>query len=232
MAEIKGLEKFAPKDFPGFISSTVFLGGCNFRCPYCHNAELVLSPEKLQTFPVDYFLTYLDSRKGWLEGVCFTGGEPLIHSDLEVLLSAVKKRDLLVKLDTNASYPERLEELMQDGLIDYVAVDIKTSPERYSEAVGVDVNFEDIQRSIDLIKDSGLRSMFRITAVPGLVDKEDIERIAHLLSGAELFQIQQFMPVNTLDPSYQKKRPYSQEELQSLAEVAEPFFSKIQIEGI
>ena len=95
MVEIKGLEKFAPKDFPGFISSTVFLGGCNFRCPYCHNTELVLRPEKLQTFPKEYFFSYLDSREGWLEGVCFTGGEPLIHRDLKDLLSM---RKLLVVL--------------------------------------------------------------------------------------------------------------------------------------
>jgi len=232
LVEIKGLEKFAPKDFPGYISSTVFLGGCNFRCPFCHNSELVLHPERLQTFPSDYFLSHLDSRKGWLEGVCFSGGEPLIHQDLEALLSVVKKRDLLAKLDTNGAFPEKLRDLIQKDLIDWIAVDMKSSPEKYAKAVGSEVDHRKIQESIDIVRNSSVQVIFRTTAVPGLVDAEDIGRIARMLSGADLFVIQQFVPVNTLDPEYQKKKPYSKEELQSFSEVAAPFFSRVHIEGI
>ena len=101
MVEIKGLEKFSPRDYPGVISATVFLGSCNFRCPYCHNAGLVLNPDDLPTFPMDYFTHFLDSRKDWLEGICITGGEPLLHPDLADFLTLLKKRNLLVKLDTN-----------------------------------------------------------------------------------------------------------------------------------
>ncbi len=131
MVEIKGLEKFAPRDFPGHISSTVFLGGCNFRCPFCHNSDLVLRPEILPTFPLDYFLSFLDSRKGWLEGICISGGEPLLQDDLETLLILIKGRNLLVKIDTNGSFPSRLEDLIRKRLIDHVAMDVKAPLKRY-----------------------------------------------------------------------------------------------------
>ena len=108
VVEIKGLEKFAPKDFPGFVSATFFVGGCNFRCPFCHNADLVLRPDSLTDFPMDYVLAFLDSREGWLEGICITGGEPLFHAEIDVLLQVIKDRDLLIKLDTNGSFPDRL----------------------------------------------------------------------------------------------------------------------------
>ena len=125
MVAVKGLEKFAPKDFPGFIASTVFLGGCNFRCPFCHNAELVLRPERLADIPMDFFLAYLDSRKGWLEGICVTGGEPLLAEEIESFLTIIKQRGLLIKLDTNGSRPDTLERLLRADLIDRAAMDIK-----------------------------------------------------------------------------------------------------------
>jgi len=232
LVEIKGLEKFAPKDFPGFISSTVFLGGCNFRCPYCHNSDLVLRPEGLPTLPVDYFTSYLDSRKGWLEGICITGGEPLIHEDLEELLLLLKERDLLIKVDTNGSFPLRLEELVKKRLIDHVAMDLKAPLEKYSEVTGSKVKEEDIVKSIDIIKNSGLEYIFRTTVVPGLIDTEDIEKICQILRGAKIFQIQQFLPDNTIDKEYLQREPFSREKLQVFAEVAEPYFSEVLIEGI
>lgn len=232
MVEIKGLEKFAPKDFKGFISSTVFLGGCNFKCPFCHNSDLVLRPEKLPTFPLDYFISFLDARKGWLEGVCVSGGEPLLHEDLEVLLFLIKDRTLLVKLDTNGSYPSRLEKLIEKKLIDYIALDVKAPLERYPEVTCSEVNGEDIQRSIDIIKSSGLKHIFRLTVVPGFTGPEDIKKIIQMIKGAEVFQLQQFVPVNTLNSRYLKKRPYGKEEILSLAKIAEPYFSEVRIEGV
>ncbi len=232
MVEIKGLEKFAPKDFPGHISATVFLGGCNFRCPFCHNSDLVLRPEILPTFPVDYFLSFLDSRKGWLEGICISGGEPLYHEDLETLLIIIKDRNLLVKIDINGAFPSRLEDLIQKKLVDCVAMDIKAPLMRYKEVTGAEVNEEDIMRSVDIVKNSGLEYVFRTTLVPGLVGPEDIKKICQMLDGAKIFQLQQFVPLNTLDSRYLGKKPYGREEVQGFAKIAEPYFSEIRIEGI
>ena len=231
MVEIKGLEKFSSRDFPGHISSTVFLGGCTFRCPYCHNADLVLRPEAIQTIPVEIFLSYLDGRRGWLEGVCITGGEPLLHEDVEDLVRVVRDRGLLVKLDTNGSFPERLEKLLREGLFDWVAMDIKAPLERYREVTRSNVEVEAIVRSADLVRGSGVRSTFRTTVVPGLIEKEDIVKIGEWLSGAESYLIQQFVPHTTIDPAYLEKKPYGREELEELVEAARPYFKDARLEG-
>lgn len=232
MVEIKGLEKFGPKDFPGYISSTIFVGGCNFRCPYCHNSELVLRADRVPSFPLDYFLSFLDSRKGWLEGICVTGGEPLLHEDLEVLLSIIKDRGLLVKIDTNGSFPLRLEKLIDKGLVDRVAMDIKNSWEKYERTVGVKVKISEIKKSIDVIKNSGLDYIFRTTAVPGLVEKEDIRKISLVLNGSKTFQIQQFSPNNTLDELYRQRKPYSNQEIEAMVKIARAYFEQVRVEGI
>jgi pyruvate formate lyase activating enzyme len=231
VVEIKGLEKFSSRDFPGHISSTVFLGGCTFRCPYCHNSELVLRPQGLQTMPVDIFLSYLDGRKGWLEGICLSGGEPLLNEDLEDLVRVIRDRGLLVKLDTNGSFPDRLEKLLKDGLLDWVAMDVKAPLERYREVTRSNVVIEDIVRSADLVRHSGLRSTFRTTVVPGLLGRADILQIGEWLKGAGSYRIQQFVPHTTIDPAYLEKKPYSREELEALAEAARPFFKEAAVEG-
>jgi len=229
---VKGLEKFAPKDFPGFIASTVFLGGCNFRCPYCHNAELVLRPERLADIPLDFFLAYLDSRKGWLEGICVTGGEPLLADEIESFLTVIKQRGLLIKLDTNGSRPDRLEGLLEAGLVDRLAMDVKAPLERYREVTGSKVNADDIARSASILRDSGLPHLFRTTVVPGLIGVEDIEAIGRWLEGASVYQVQQFSPVGTLDAEYRRIKPYSRDEVKRLADAARPFFKDVLIEGI
>ncbi len=231
MVEIRGLEKFSSKDFPGHISSTVFLGGCTFRCPFCHNADLVLRPESYPVLSMDLFLSYLDSRKGWLEGVCVTGGEPLLSEDLEDLVRVVKERGLLVKLDTNGSLPGRLEKLVGEGLVDWIAMDIKAPLDRYSEVAGVSVRVEDIERSAAIVKGSGLTYMFRTTVVPGLLGREDIRRIGAWLEGADLYQLQQFVPHDTIDPAWLDVKPYPREEFVMLQEIARPFFKEVRVEG-
>lgn len=232
MVEIKGLEKFTPKDFPGYISSTVFLGGCNFMCPYCHNADLVLRPDSMPSFPLDYFLSFLDSRKDWLDGICVSGGEPLLHQDLEVLLSLIKERQLLVKVDTNGSFPVRLEEMVEKGLIDYVAMDIKSSFERYEQVVQAKVKIENIAKSIGIIKESGLDYTFRTTIVPGLVGLDDIKDMGQRLKGVKTFQIQQFVPQNTIDNTYAQIKPYSHKDIQEMVKLAETYFEKVKVEGL
>jgi len=232
VVEIKGLEKFAPKDFPGYISSTVFLGGCNFRCPYCHNSDLVLNSQTLPTVPMDYFIGFLDSRKNWLEGICVSGGEPLLNDDLEVLLCLIKERNLLVRIDTNGSFPSRLEGLIEERLVDQIAMDVKAPFERYNEVAGIQVNEENIQKSIDIIKNSGLEYVFRTTVVPGLVGPDDIRKISQMLNGAKIFQIQQFVPTNTLDSHYLRRKPYCRKEVQAFAGIAKPYFKEIRLEGV
>jgi pyruvate formate lyase activating enzyme len=231
VVEIKGIEKFSSRDFPGHISSTVFLGGCTFRCPYCHNADLVLRPAELQTIPVEIFLSYLDGRKGWLEGICLSGGEPLLHEDIEDLVGVIHDRGLLVKLDTNGSFPERLQKLLQEKLLDWVAMDVKAPLERYREVTRSNVDLEDIVRSADLIRNSGVRATFRTTVVPGLIGREDVVKIGEWLRGADCYLIQQFVPHTTIDPAYLEKKPYARAELDALVEAARPYFHEVRIEA-
>ncbi len=231
MAEIKGIEKFSSRDFPGHISSTVFLGGCTFRCPYCHNADLVLRPEALPTLAADYFLSYLDGRKGWLEAICFSGGEPLLHEGLEDLVRVVRERGLLVKVDTNGSFPDRLEALLALGLLDQVAMDIKAPLERYREVTRSSIDVEKIVRSADVIRASGIRHTFRTTVVPGLVGREDVVRIGEWLAGASLYVIQQFVPQTTIDPAYLAVKPFGRAEIDEIAAAARPYFGEVKVEA-
>lgn len=231
MVEIKGLEKLAPKDFPGYISATVFTGGCNFRCPFCHNSQLVLEPEKYSTLPLDFFISFMDVRKDWLEAVCITGGEPLFHEDIEVLVRVIKDRGLLVKLDTNGSFPDRLEELLDMGVLDTIAMDVKAPLKRYSHVVGTKVDTGGINRSIALIRESGLKYVFRTTVVPGLIREEDILEIGKLLQGSDIFQLQNFVPKNTLDKAFLNRKPYPPAKLEKFAALARDYFSDVIIEG-
>lgn len=232
MVEIKGIEKFAPKDFPGYISATVFLGGCNFRCPYCHNSDLVLRPAAIPTIPLEEFIAFIEERRGWLEGLCISGGEPLLHEDIEDFLRLIKERNLLVKVDTNGSFPSRLERLIQEMLIDVIAMDVKASLCRYQEVTRSNVSVEDIERSIRIIRSSGLRHEFRTTVVPGLVGIRDLEDIGRMLNGARIFQIQQFFPRNTVESLFLEVKPFSREEIFRFAELLKPYFGEVRVEGI
>jgi pyruvate formate lyase activating enzyme len=231
VVEIKGIEKFSSRDFPGHISSTVFFGGCTFRCPYCHNAQLVLEPETIQSMAPDYFLSYLDGRRGWLEAVCLTGGEPLLHEDIEDVIRVVRERGLLVKLDTNGSFPDRLEALLAAGLLDWVAMDVKAPLMRYREVTRSAIDLEKIVRSIDLLRSSSVKHTFRTTVVPGFVGKDDVVEIGEWLGGAESYLIQSFVPQTTIDPAFMEIKPFGRTELEAIAAAARPFFGEVLIEG-
>jgi len=181
---------------------------------------------------MDYFIDFLDSRKNWLEGICITGGEPLMHRDLEDFLSVLKKRRLLVKLDTNGSFPSRLSALIQKNLIDSIAMDVKAPLEKYREVTNSSVNPEEIHKSIRIIMNSGVEYMFRTTVVPGLVGTEDIIKMGQILKGAKVFQIQQFSPHNTLEPSFEQRNPFPAKEIQAMAEASKEFFEEVRFEGI
>jgi pyruvate formate lyase activating enzyme len=228
---IKGLEKFAPRDFPGYIASTIFLPGCSFRCPYCHNGDLVVRPETLADVPLDLFIAFLDSRKDWLEGICVSGGEPLLHPEIEGLLAVIKERNLLVKIDTNGTQPDRLEKMIGAGLVDWIAMDAKAPLERYAEVVRAPVDPVDIARSAEIVRKSGLNHIFRTTVVPGLVGADDVRKIGEWLDGAPLYRIQSFSPARTLDPSFQEVQPFSSDEMQKIAEVARPYFGEVKIDN-
>jgi len=229
---IKGLEKFASKDYPGYITATVFLGGCNFRCPFCHNADLVLRAETLPDLDWEKFLAFLDERRAWLEAVCVSGGEPLLAPDLETLLRAVKERGFRTKLDTNGSLPGKLEDVIGSGLVDAVAMDVKAAPGKYWATVRSEVREEDIGRSAEILRGSGLEHMFRTTAVPGLVGEEDLVAIGRWLEGAALFQLQVFSPRNTLDPEFLNVKPYCKETMEKLADRVRPYFKEVRLEGV
>lgn len=232
MVEVKGIEKFAPKDFPGHISATFFTGGCNFRCPYCHNPELVMRPETLTAYPVPELIAFLEARRNWLDGICISGGEPLLHEDLDELLRLFKERRLMVKVDTNGSFPLHLKRLLDEELVDHIAMDIKAPLERYAEVTGVSADTEAVRNSIALIMQADIDYDFRTTVVPGLIKEEDIHAMGNLLQGSERWILQPFVPINTLDDAYLKKEPCSPDELKALAAAAESYAARVEVGGM
>jgi len=224
---IKGYQGVSLLDFPGGISTVFFVGGCNFRCPFCHNPSLVLRPGELPDIGSERALDLVEERKGFIDGVVVGGGEPLLYPDLPGFLRAVKDIGLATKVDTNASLPDRLEKLLEQGLVDYWAVDIKTSPAKYGSAAGVDVAIEDIMASIGLLKSYGARVEFRTTCVPGIVDPDDIPGVGEMIRGSDLLVLQPFNPEVTLDPSCGKIRPYTDGEMEDLAELARGYVKRV-----
>jgi len=188
-----GLQELTLIDYPGKIAATVFTIGCNLRCYYCHNAELVL-PEKIKKQPIiteGSVLEFLKSRVNLLQGLCITGGEPTLQNDLPRFAKAVKDLGFLVKLDTNGTNPEMLRLMVTNRLVDYIAMDVKASLGRYEEVTGAAIDIDRLKDSIDFIKQSGVEYEFRTTAAPGIT-KEDILEIANLISGADNYYLQTF----------------------------------------
>lgn len=190
---IEGLQKTTLLDFPGLVACTVFAHGCNLRCPFCHNAGLVVrKPENI--ISQEELGEFLKKRKGILDGVCLTGGEPLAQKDAIEFIEFLKSFGYKIKLDTNGFFPERLKEAIDKGLVDYIAMDIKSSPEGYAKAVGIDgIDITPATESVKLIMSSGVDYEFRTTAVKGLHLVSDFERIGEWISGAKRYFIQQFI---------------------------------------
>ncbi len=261
MIQIGGLQKLTLIDYPGKPSCTVFLIGCNFRCPFCYSKELVLPKEiKKQLYPVKSrkaglfngagisekdFFDFLKKRKGLLEGVCVTGGEPCIHKDLPQFCKKIKRLGYLVKLDTNGSNPKMLRKLIDDKLIDYVAMDIKAPggsdptkrgsdppllpPLLYEKAAGVKVNIKKIQKSIDILKKGKIDYEFRSTILPRLHRKEDVVNMAKWIQGAKVYYLQQFRPEKTVDPEYEKYNPFNIKELEVILKLCNRYvFTKLR----
>ncbi len=190
---IQGFQKMTLLDYPEHIACTVFTGGCNFRCPFCHNAGLVLSPSDNQNM-ISEVIHYLQKRKGLLDGVCITGGEPLLQADIFDFIQDVKSLGYKVKLDTNGAFPDKLEKILSLGIVDYVAMDIKSSIKNYHIASGVNISTDDVMKSIQLIRNSGIDYEFRTTTVKGIHTEEDFELIgSELLKEQDKYFIQRFV---------------------------------------
>jgi len=231
--KIGGLQKTTLIDYPGKIAATVFLIGCNFRCPFCYSSELVL-PEKIERqlkISEKDFFKFLKERKGLLEGIVLCGGEPTVNNELPVFCKKIKKLGFLVKLDTNGSSPEMLKKLIDKKLIDYVAMDVKAPKGKYSQAVGVKVNIKKIQKSIDILKKGKVDYEFRSTIVPTLHKKEDVIEMAKWIRGAKRYYLQNFRPEKTIDPKFEKIKPYPQEFLLEIRNAIAPFFEVCQVRG-
>lgn len=189
---IHGLNKTTLLDFPGHLAATVFFGGCNFRCPFCHNASLVLNPKSQPVIPEEEFFSFLNKRKNILEGVCITGGEPTLMPDLECFIRKIKEYGLLVKLDTNGYRPEVIKDLVGKGIIDYVAMDIKSASDSYNEACGAMVDIEKIKESVEFLKENHVPYEFRTTIVKDLHSEEEIIKIGQWLEGADQYFLQNY----------------------------------------
>ncbi len=189
--KIGGFQKMTMLDFPGKIACTVFTYGCNLRCPFCHNATLVT--HKSELFSEDEILAYLNKRKGILDGICITGGEPLLQADIIPFMQRVKEIGLAIKLDTNGAYPDKLKEIIDLGLVDYIAMDIKNSREKYPLTTGIEgLDITPFEKSVEIIKNSGVDYEFRTTVVRELHTIDDMKKIAEWISGAKRYYIQCF----------------------------------------
>jgi len=209
---IGGFQKFSLIDYPGKICAIVFTSGCNFRCKYCHNPELV-DPQKFPT-PVreEKILSFLEKRKGKLDAVEITGGEPTLQHDLLWFIARIKEMGFLVKVDTNGSNPDVLEKLIDSKVVDYVAMDIKAPMERYYEVTNCKFDINKIKRSLGLIMDSDIDYEFRTTVVGSQLLESDILKIAKLIKGARLYVLQRFIPTKTIDTQFATKKSWSKDE--------------------
>lgn len=226
---IAGIQKVTLIDYPGKIGATVFLSGCNFRCDWCYSAELVL-PEKIKNQPIipeKEFFSFLRQRQGLLEGIVICGGEPTINKDLARFIKKIKKLGFLVKLDTNGSNPKMLKELINNNLLDYVAMDIKLPQERYAE---VFANVKNIENSVKILKEGKIDSEFRTTMVPSILKKKDILEITKWIGGPKVkYYLQNFRSEKNIDPQFEKVKPYSDKYMLEIQHAISPFFAVCKI---
>ncbi|MCC7569175.1 MAG: anaerobic ribonucleoside-triphosphate reductase activating protein [Candidatus Methanofastidiosa archaeon] len=207
-------------DWDDKVSAVLFLGGCNYRCPYCHNWQIVESPDGVDDVPLDEVKAYLKESASWLDGVVITGGEPTQDPELLTLAAYIKSLGLQVKLDTNGSEPDVLEELIGRHLVDYIAMDVKNSFGKYAETVGTLPDLDDVKKSIEIVMDFAAHE-FRTTVVPDLVEEEDIVKICGYLRGAQRYILQRYHPENVLNKEYAEIMPQRDDEMEHLVSLCE-----------
>jgi pyruvate formate lyase activating enzyme len=227
--KIGGFQKTTLIDYPGKVACTIFLSGCNLRCPWCYSKELVLPEEikKQPEFSEEEIFSFLKKRQGLLQGVVICGGEPTIQKDLFLFISKIKEMGFLVKLDTNGTNPETLKELIKENFIDYVAMDIKLPKEKYQKILGISGDI--IEESINILKNSNLEYEFRTTVVPTIHEKKDIIEIAKWISPQDKYFIQNFNSQKTIDQKFENMKGFTQEELLEIKESISPYFKIVEI---
>jgi len=234
---IHGLNKLTLLDFPGRMACLVFTGACNYRCPFCHNASLVLNPDSQPLISEGDIFAFLQSRKGILEGVCISGGEPTLQADLAEFIRKVKALDFQVKLDTNGSRPGILKSLLDEGLLDYVSMDIKNSPEKYLETIGFpgsyNMTIDSVRQSAELLIQSSIPYEFRTTVVRELHSEEDLLTIGKWLKGARSYYLQSFRDSETLvGAALGQFHAYEPEQMRAFRDLLEPYFKTVDIRGV
>lgn len=236
--DFKSLYRVSLLDYPGKVAAIAFVGGCNFRCGFCYNRDLVLNPQELPSISEEEILGYLDANRDWLDGLVLTGGEPTLHPELPSFLEKVKRLGFSVKLDTNGSNPEMLAGLIEKRLVDYVAMDVKAPlvEEKYHAVIGTQANgvMKEVEKSIELLRNSnGIDYEFRTTVVPGLTSKEDIALIAERIKGAKRFYMQQFKAAGShVDEKYSHVVPYPLELLQEARDQIAQNFQVCRVRGL
>ena len=227
---IHALQKMTLLDFPGHVACTVFLGGCDYRCPFCHNADL-LDMSAPGVMDSEELLTFLRGRQGLLEGVAFTGGEPLLRKDLPDLMEKIRELGFLIKLDTNGNHPDALKEIVHAGLADYIAMDVKNSPDRYAETAGLEsCDTEKIDESIRFLLEGSVPYEFRTTVVQQFHDAESFRAIGQWIRGAARYELQAFVDRETVP--YAGLSAYSREEMEEFADIVRPYVGIVELRGI
>lgn len=227
---IFGLQKLTLLDYPGKVASTIFTGGCNFRCPFCQNSDLVFMPENLSQIPKSAVLEFLKKRQGVLEGICISGGEPMLEPGLESFLQEIQALGFKTKLDTNGSFPDRLKELIEQGLIDMVALDVKNSPARYGETIGITTfDMTPILESVEYLKHCDIEVEFRTTVVQEFHTLQDLLVIGKWLKGAKRYVLQSF--VDSQRVILPGLHGYTKQELLQFASLLQPFVQHVEVRG-
>ncbi|MEO0085961.1 MAG: anaerobic ribonucleoside-triphosphate reductase activating protein [candidate division WOR-3 bacterium] len=229
---ILGFTETSLIDWDGKITSVVFVGGCNFCCPYCHNRDVAADNPSLPAIQWGEVRELIERKQGWLDGVVVTGGEPMMHPEVFDLCHGIKGLGAQVKVDTNGSFPYPLKKLISLKLVDYVAMDIKAPlNRRYSVAAGRRLELSPLRRTIKLLVESGIGHEFRITAVPGLVNPDDMPDIGRTLRGAKSVVLQQFDPELAPVKAYQEKTPYTLAQAEAMAQELKPFVNSVKLRG-
>lgn len=228
---IRGLNKTTLLDYPGRVACTIFTGGCNFRCPFCHNAGLVLNPDGEPEISEEEVFAFLKKRRGILEGVCITGGEPCIQAGLREFIEKVRALGYPVKLDTNGYVPDTMRYLVSDGLIDYVAMDVKSSPGGYAAAAGLaELDFERIRESVRFLMEGGVAYEFRTTVVKGLHTANNFEEIGKWLAGCRAYYLQGYVDSgNTIESGYSA---FDRAEMEHFRDILLPYIPETKIRGV
>ncbi len=230
---ISGVQKFTMLDYPEKVAAIIFTPGCNMRCKFCHNKEFVLPEEikklKPSFIPQQAVLNFLESRKGKLDGVVISGGEPTVQPNLKDFIINVRKMGFLVKLDTNGNLPDVLKELVNENLLDYVAMDIKTTLENYPGLVGSLANPNNVSECIEFLKQNNVPYEFRTTIIDDVHTTDTIKEMAKLLEGSDKLYLQKFRPETTLDPKFQNKKPVSDEKMREFVEIFRKNIEEVSI---